>query len=258
MEFITMVKNIFYHPRLFLGALKNLVITLPSFIWYGIHTRYLRIFRPNKQLYRIMNNSSRCLVLVHGRSGNYADFAPMIEHFKTLPEIQNYDMHAVDLGDTTDTTYDQDCEKLNSELEIYNNKTEITLIGLSKGGNIIVRYMQNHVPINRLNVVRLITISSPLRGTEITKLLNPESIENLEMGIDSSTIREINEYYLPLPIYHIVPKYDHLIIPPTNAMLKSTPKDRIYYYEGYHNHISTPYSSDIANAIYNFILEDVN
>ncbi len=56
-------------------------------------------------------------------------------------------------------------------------------------------------------------------------------------------------------IYHIVPKWDHLIIPNTAAAYPETNSKHVYYYAGYYSHIGIPHSLEIAQVLHRFICQ---
>ena len=64
------------------------------------------------------------------------------------------------------------------------------------------------------------------------------------MDIDSDR-KSIN-----VPVYHIVPKWDHLIIPTTSARYDDTPESHIYYYNGSdYGHCGIAYNDEVALII---------
>jgi hypothetical protein len=92
-------------------------------------------------------------------------------------------------------------------------------------------------------------------GTDLTSLLDEKSITHQELGSLSPLTQTIYHSIenIQIPIYHIVPTWDHLIVPTSSAKYPSTPKNNIFYYEGYYNHIVITYDNEIAKAISKWI-----
>lgn len=272
------VCNIFNNKLLFLRSLSHLIITLPSFIYHGLHTKIIRKFNPIKYepTSKDILNKKKAIIFVHGRGGHYSDFNPMISHLKSIlkEDIDNYSFLSIDLGDTTDSTVRKDAEELATQLKIYTEDTELILIGLSKGGNVIHTYFQMEITesCDKRNITKLITISSPLSGTKIVDLLPRRSQSRYNLayvdskhGVKGSIYgfwdfeEETPKYIIKRPntkYYSIVPRFDHLIIPTESAQLNistSFTHHTVYNYNGYYNHIALPYSYDIAEAIASFI-----
>lgn len=155
----------------------------------------------------------------------------------------------------------QDVDKLKKSLELY-PECNIILIGLSKGGLVVTRYVTT---MSDERIRRVITISSPLMGlqpglligvigTKITKLLSKDSITHKELGYGSELTRDIaKEISGIVPINHVVPKWDHLIIPTSAAYYPTTNVRNIYYYKGMYSHTGITYSKDVAIAIATWI-----
>lgn len=225
----------------------HLLITLPSLIYHGLSNLYYRCITPPPST--IVLKDKNVIVFVHGRGGHHSNFVPLINNIK--PKISNrYYLRTVDLGDTRNTSIDEDMFKLKGALDIYPD-CAITLVGLSKGGVDTMRYVTYFNMDTRIE--RVITISSPLRGTRITGLLSKESITNKELGYRSKITRHIKTIGINIPVYHIVPTWDHLIIPTSSAYYRSTEEERIYYYTGLFNHVGITYSKDVAIAIVSWI-----
>lgn len=137
----------------------HLAVTFPSFIYHGFLNNYYRsITLAFNEEHLYMKN---VVVFVHGRGGHHADFNPMINHIRNQSLLPSYHLRTVYLGDTHYTTIDQDVETLRKHMEHYHD-CSITLVGLSKGGSAVTKY----APTNPC-VRKVITISSPLRGTKL-------------------------------------------------------------------------------------------
>lgn len=228
-------------------ALLHLLITFPSFVYHGIINLYYRFTWgvPNQQILKGKN----VIICVHGRGGHYTNFVPLIENLWSFIDGKYY-IRTVDLGNTRHTPIDQDVDKLKKSLELY-PECNIILIGLSKGGLVVTRYVTT---MSDERIRRVITISSPLRGTKITKLLSKDSITHKELGYGSELTRDIaKEISGIVPINHVVPKWDHLIIPTSAAYYPTTNVRNIYHYKGMYSHTGITYSKDVAIAIATWI-----
>jgi pimeloyl-ACP methyl ester carboxylesterase len=163
----------------------------------------------------------------------------------------NYKIRMVNIGNTRNTSIDTDVIRLEEELKMY-PMCEIILIGLSKGGVVGARYAMT---VQDERIKKVITISSPLRGTWITKVLSKNSVIHKELGYGSELVRNMNNVEkFPVSIYHIVPRWDHLIIPTRSAAYSSTDPNNIYYYTGFYNHMGITHSVDVANAITKWLI----
>jgi hypothetical protein len=70
-------------------------------------------------------------------------------------------------------------------------------------------------------------ISSPLRGTKVTKLLPYTkyfTLTHSELGYKSKITSIIVQVHLKIPIYNIVPKYDHVIVPTKSSYYRKDAK----------------------------------
>jgi hypothetical protein len=56
-----------------------------------------------------------------------------------------------------------------------------------------------------------------------------------------------------LNIYHIVPRFDHMIIPTSSTYYPTTPEEHIFRYSGYYSHIGIPHHNDVSNSIISWL-----
>lgn len=240
--------NIHQMMSVIFTALLHLTVTLPSFIYHGSLNLYNRIITP----YPIKTNlyDANVVIFVHGRGGHYSDFKSLIYNIKILGTYSSNYLRVVDLGNTRNTSIDDDANKLKEELEIYKN-CNICLVGLSKGGVVVMRYITT-IKDNRIR--KVITISSPLMGTKLASLLPKNSITYKELSYDSKLTQEIASNKFLIPICHIVPKWDHVIIPSSSAAYLNTYPGNIYYYKGFYNHVGIVHDKEIAKIIAKWIL----
>lgn len=224
------------------------LITGPSILWHGLINVRARIKSSPSSIPNLQNKD--VIVLVHGLGGHYTNFNVLISNLK---KELHQEIVAVDLGDNRHTTIDTDVSTLQSLITSLEN-CNITLIGLSKGGLVVMKYITS---INDLRIKNVITISSPLRGTLITKFLCPTSLANIELGYNSKITTQIRNSMCNINticnIYHIVPRYDHIIIPTSSAYYETTPNDHIHYCTGYYSHIGISASNEVSDAIITWI-----
>lgn len=221
----------------------NLFMTFPSVMYHGIIKLHRRL--TSKALIKDVLEGEKVVICIHGRGGHYTDLEPLIRNLKELIPEKGYRYRMVDLGNTRNTSIDTDVAVLKRELENYIG-CEITFIGLSKGGLIAMRYITT---IMDPRIKRAITISSPLRGTKAANLLSKESITNKELGYNSEITRDIAGTNIHIPVYHVVPSWDYLIIPTESAAYTNTNNENIYHYRGLYSHSGIVHSKDMANAI---------
>jgi pimeloyl-ACP methyl ester carboxylesterase len=228
-------------------ALIHLCATLPSVVYHTVISIYYKYTRRESEPQTLLTNK-KVLLFIHGRGGHYNDFITTIKNLKERVPKEYY-MRTVDLGDTLNTSIDTEASILSQSLQLYQD-CEITLIGLSKGGLVAMRYITTR---NDDRIKNVITICSPLRGTRITELLSSDSITNKELGLNSEITQEMANVYVDIPIYHIVPNWDHLIIPTSSAAYEHTDESNIYRYNGNYSHSGIQYCPEIADAIARFI-----
>lgn len=221
--------------------LWHFLLTGPSIIWHGLANIYGRYVSVPTVIPKLQGKD--VIVLVHGRNGHYSNFNTLMFNLK---KQLSHDIVAVDLGYNRYTTIDTDVSRLCSAIEPLEN-CKITLVGMSKGGLVVMRYATT---MNDSRVQNVITISAPLRGTLVTKFLPSNSSEHKELGYNSKISTEItgaiDDSYA---VYHIVPRWDYIIIPTSSTYYETTDKDHIYFYKGYYSHLGIPFSTEVANAI---------
>lgn len=227
-------------------GLYHLTITLPSTIYHSCYDMYYRVTSQPLILDNVKNK--KVVIFVHGRGGHYSNFTPIIEQLEEKLQGEYY-LFPIDLGDNSDTSVDEDVFNLQHWLDYYQD-CEITLVGLSKGGVVILRYATT---IKDTRIKKLITISSPIRGTKMTELLPIDSITHRELGFKSKLSKDLAGANINVPLYHIVPKWDHIIYPTSSARHTKTPRKNIYKYKGIYSHTGIIYDQDVINRIADWI-----
>lgn len=188
------------------------------------------------------------IVFVHGRNGHSSNFNHLIENLKKLGVKKS--MISVNLGPTGSTSIKQDSAILHRLLEYFEQK--IILIGLSKGGLIVSDYVATY---NQNTVETVITISSPLNGTLIADyFMLANHIARIELGYKSEFTQELKSR-LPsgIKFFHIIPTYDHMIIPTSSASIDG-PNHESKTYSGYYGHIDITWAPEIAKYIADWII----
>lgn len=202
------------------------------------------------------------VVFVHGRNGHPNHWNTTITNIMDITNSttkngnniillgdDKYYLRTMYLGPTDNTSISNDALVLYDYLQMYKN-CNVTLIGISKGGVVAMAYK-----ILYDKNIKVITISSPLKGTKIASLFHPSSITyqslSYENNVSKTIINGITDYS---NIYHIVPKYDHLIIPTSSAYYDDTPKENIYFHDDdYYSHASIQFDVKVAKRLVEFI-----
>jgi pimeloyl-ACP methyl ester carboxylesterase len=257
-------------------AISHLTVTSPSLIYHGLSSIYNR-YKNNGYINTSLENKN-VIIFVHGRNGHYSNFDPLINNILANPNVsvlneneltenafqlneivirlnnKIYVLRYADLGATGYTTPEEDTETLKNELASYKD-CSIILIGLSKGGPVIAGYA---VLKGDKKVDKVMTISSPLLGTEIASLFPNSSPVNEGLSYRNEYCMKVCDGVeaSDVKFYHIVPSWDHLIIPISSAYYSTTPKSHMYFYEGFaYSHVGITYSQEVANKICEWIAD---
>lgn len=233
-------------------AIFNLCVTYPSYRYHRWLNNYYSTLA--SQLDNSSLKNEKVIVFIHGRGGNPARFIPLMENLRSRISTE-YHMRAIDMGDTAITTIDTDTARLQTELDQY-PECDIILVGASKGGLVILNYA---ITIDDPRIRKLITIVTPVMGTE-TVALYPDNLLIQEFAPDSPIVNRIVSRLLSLkiPMYHIVDMWDHMILPVTAATYSGTPRERIYYDYWPYNHIGELYNVNTAEAVSQFINDNIS
>ncbi len=256
------------------SMIVHFVMTMPSLIIHTLQNKYY--YYTLEKSDNVPLNNHNVIVFVHGRNGCFTDFKSLIDNINRigdqlsrielenhgfsekeivvrLPDQLLYVLRSITLGQTGYTSLDSDVESLTKEISGYTN-CSIRLVGLSKGGLIIMRYVTSQ---NDPRIKQVITISSPLKGTFSALLFPPSSIVAKTLGYQSEIIQQIEKdrKKITVPIYHIVPKWDHLIIPNIAAQYDDTPESQIYLDNGnWYGHNGITYNMDVAKSLIKWII----
>ncbi len=116
-----------------------------------------------------------------------------------------------------------------------------------------MRYVTTY---NDKRIKKVVTISSPLKGTFVASLLPQTSILAKNFGYNCEIVQQINadrknvKLNHKVQIYHIVASWDQLIIPSHCAKYDDTPDDNIYHYKGcIYSHGGITHSICVAQSI---------
>lgn len=225
--------------------ITNLILTLPSIIIHGIKSCYERYkYRNYSNIEYNTVQTQNLILMIHGHNGHPSNFEYLAKHLLKNKYIKNnYNVHAIKFAKTNGySSIESEIKQIENYL---NNKYEsVILIGLSKGGLTCCNALSYYIT-NKLNKIqKIITISSPLYGTTVANNFLPEFLEKIfpnvkhiknELGhyskisLNTSSILSSKN---KIPIYHIVPEYDHLIYPTTSAKYYFTSEHNIYYCKG--------------------------
>jgi pimeloyl-ACP methyl ester carboxylesterase len=224
-------------------SIYHIVMTFPSMVYHGILNSYNRSITTGQDTSPL--TCEKVVIFVHGRGGDPVDFNPMISMIKEKYLLPEYDLRTVYLWDTHFTTISEDVVNLRNHLSKYND-CSIVLVGLSKGGPIITEYAPTDPRVNKV-----ITISAPLHGTKLANLIFWSSLvrEDYKYGERKNPISPECD----IKTYHVVPRWDHIIIPTNVAKYKDTPMNNIFHYDGYYSHQGIQYDPIITKIITNWI-----
>ena len=239
--------------------------TFPSLVHHSlknINNRYWAKKLNNKPL-----SNENVILCVHGRNGSHADFIPLIDNIRKLHpsgeylyddydkdnfvviDRLDYYLRTVDLGPTAHTTIDEDVKTLSDHIDRMYENCSITLVGVSKGGVVVMRYLTE---MGDPTIKNVITISSPIRGTMAASLLDPESSVAKNLGYANPVVRQIEEKRKSAraKIYHVVPTWDQLIVPASSARYDDTPDSQIYHYDGRrYGHSGIAFCPEVARKV---------
>lgn len=118
-------------------------------------------------------------------------------------------------------------------------------MGLSKGGLTAVQYALTYPQ----KIEKVITVSSPLNGTQVASYHPFCQVTRNELGYESSFIQELKAKFgnnNKPAIYSIVPRWDHLIIPVESAKF---PHSEYYHYQGWYSHVGILYAPEVITII---------
>lgn len=142
--------------------------------------------------------------------------------------------------------YAEKIEEKKKEIASETQRDDLILIGHSMGGLIAAFYALRLDA--KKNISKVITIGSPLKGTQVAKIGIGKCV--LEMVPGSSFIKELAEEILKekrVQFFHIGSKNDQLIIPYTSAFVLEDPS-RTLLLEGV-GHIGLLFSTKVAEKI---------
>jgi pimeloyl-ACP methyl ester carboxylesterase len=214
-----------------------------------LYNRFWKTDRKQIEEYSSNNEplNDNLIVFVHGRNGNSHDYDTLLKNLRTIG-VKNR-LIAVNLMETGRTTIEEDARRLH-EILVQFDDYNITLVGHSKAG-ITVLYYLVHYP---KNIKKVITVSAPLNGTQIADyFLSKTHICRIQFGWQSSFTQDLIKS-LPsnIPKYHIVPDWDHMIIPTLSARITG-PNHRTKHYTGFKGHIGILSSFEVAQWIADWI-----
>ena len=225
----------FINPLLthFLVTLPVCILNLPFQLW----NKYQH-WNDGQMILHQEIEGADMIVFVHGRNGHSSSFTPLIKNLQKLGVQKS--MISVNLGPTATTSVKDDSATLHRLLE--GIEPNIILVGLSKGGLVVSDYVASYPS---RNVSKVITISSPLNGTlPADYFMTKNHIARIELGYKSKFTQELQARLPPdVKFFHIVPTWDHFIIPTSSASIEG-PNHESKIYTGYYCLL---YTSDAAD-----------
>jgi esterase/lipase len=272
----------------FTELLLSFTLTLHSTLWHTILNKS-RSFLYRKKINQLthssepyLNENEVSLVFVHGRGGSPTDFDPLVKNLKELG-IKNK-IICVDLGNTRNTHVSKDSEKLfgqlygtNSQFNI-NPEQSIALICLSKGGLVGLDFARNYH--TKTNIQKIITIASPLHGTQLASFAADYTIcSKYQENESNSYMSYIGSFVFPnfyimnelrhngdfidkllkefpsrIPLYNIYSTYDNVIIPNISGNIAFA--SGIFCYTGmFYSHAGILYNYDVAKKINEWLVK---
>jgi hypothetical protein len=260
------------------NSLTSLTLTAKSLIFHGIKHKYnkyvskLGISSPDTILSGDYLKDQNIIVFVHGRNGAPTDFEGLINNVYESKSINFHDkkcgcielqngqkfiLRFANLRETGYSSIDEDVSKLSKQLENYVN-CNIILVGASKGGLIASRYAVTQKDSRIKNVI---TLSSPLKGTRVVDLFfgkHSPVYQALGYYNDIAMETEMLVSESNTQFYHVVPTYDHLIIPSEVSYYENTPENCVYRYTGYkYSHAGIVDNPEVAVKLLNWV-ENMN
>jgi len=242
--------------------LRNFILTLPSIVYHGAINIYLK-FSHDKKDNLIFNevDTKNLILLVHGFHGHPCNFVPLVNNMITHDtSIKNkWNIIAINLNqfdNYRDNTVNNEANIVINFLEnsAYDN---VILVGLSKGGLVCTTVYSMNIK----KIIKVITLSSPLMGTKSCDLFLPKTLDVL--GGNNDNIRHDLNYLSSTSlttlntlvsnnlncnnIYHVIPKYDHMIYPSSSAKYDFAKKENVYEYDTYFSsHIGVTFDKKIS------------
>lgn len=231
----------------FFHLLITSLTTIRDYMYFLYH-KYL-----GAELLNINRDAKHIVVLVHGRNSSPTQFVDIQKKLSTTIDSETTLFPIFfPSGSTSITT---DCQSLYQQLLDYfgdKKSRELTIIGISKGGVTACYAATLNHPLFR--VKKIITISSPLKGTQLANFsLCP--VTRKELSYHSPFLIDVERRLMAsrVKIYHIVPRWDHIVIPTEATSYSQTPSQRIMKYRGFSGHIGIQYDKTVIEQINQWI-----
>jgi hypothetical protein len=257
----------------FITSLKSLISGAPSLVQHGAKLKTNKILAQcnmfNGDIFLANDKlaGKNVIITVHGRNGWYTDFELLLQtiienNFATYNEEfgylklnhVNYYLRSIILDKNSHTSLDDDVATLTEQIKDYTD-CNIILIGHSKGGLVASRYV---ALIDDSRIKKVITISSPLKGTKVLDLtfnLLGSTVYDT-YSFNNKTAVETGNLLCDkiVDFYHVVPSFDHLIVPSVASQYKNTPQDNIYNYHcSDYSHAGILASPDVVKQVLEWV-----
>ena len=233
--------------------LFHFLLTLPTTIRDFIYFQSNKYFRNNEL--NINPNARHIIVLVHGRNSCPVQFVDIQEKLLTTIDSQTT-LFPVWMKNGS-SSIQTDGQSLYDQLSDYFGRQthrDLTIIGISKGG--VTACYASTVSDPIFSVKKIITLSSPLRGTLLAEW-SFCSVTRQELSYQSDFVVDLEKEVKNknVKIYPIVPQWDHLIIPIEASFYNHIPSTMIFKYKGWAGHIGIQYDPVVINQINRWIHE---
>jgi len=248
-------------------------VTAPSLVVHSVNNLWLRKFYKQQMSLNAPRDGVNVLLFVHGRLGSVTDFLPLIANLQLqtgrcqpankllLEHGISFFIQSVDLGNTANTSLIEDAQTLKAHIEQFYHNCALTLVGLSKGGLVIVQYALDQglsTDANNNRIDKLITLGAPLRGTRCAALFPTASSVFQNLAQEGKCVQEIVQHRLlpSLKMFHMVPTWDNLVIPASSAQYECTDTSRVWVMDTFmYGHCGIAYNPMVARTLLLWLYE---
>lgn len=224
-----------------LPGLLHLLLTLPDLVATGL----LKLWaRRGGRATLVERGVGPWVVFVHGLAGHPASFNALRARLRRIGVWNPF--LTPDLGGSG-AAVDDDVGRLACAIDQHCGRAApVVLVGLSRGGLLAARYAAQHP--DRVRAV--ITIAAPMQGTRTVPPLAWRGVADLRWR---GELARATERDTRAPVFHVVPRFDHLIQPVEAARWPSTPDARVYRHTGFASHFGLADRVDVAFRVAGWI-----
>lgn len=237
------------------------VVRLPlnyiqSFICGGISAVVLAIIWPinlekKNPTARDCDKNQTPILMIHGFLGSSNNW---IYHRYRLKNAGYKNLFSINLGShfTSLTASAEKLRKMVKEVYKQTGRNDIVFLCHSRGGLVAREYNQHYASKDGVEVKKIITLGTPLRGTGIAKCTFGFVRSCKEMYPDSDIVKEQQKFVdcsSKTQYLHIASRSDHIICPTTNALPSIYNKNIRIKWLNSTGHISYLFSDAAADLI---------